>query len=480
MSDLHELTAAEQLDALRRRELCALDLAEHYLDRIDRLDGELGAFVTVTPELAREEAARADERLARGEWSPLLGLPLGIKDLHATAGVRTTFGSAALADFVPAEDAWTVGLLRAAGAVVVGKTNAPELGPTCYTENDVTTRPAVTPYDLTRYASGSSGGAATAVAAGLLPVGHASDGAGSIRTPAATCHLVGVKPSRGLVSGAPATSFFSPGTEGPVARTVLDAALLLDVMAHAAPGDLYGWRPATAFAQAVAQAVARPSERPLRVAVWTDTGLDGIGPHRESERAVERAAAALATMGHHVERVPLPAVLDAPVVQALRHWFAASVGTVAPTLVPAGTEHLLRPYTRHLVETARSMSAVDVVTAQAVLARYASGYLSALCPDYDLALTPTTNGPPVPVGHFFLDGVEGEAERMLAWSCYTPWVNLTGQPAVSLPSHLDADGLPHGVQLVARRQHDAELLVLAAQLESAGLWDHEHPSCWDQ
>jgi amidase len=476
MSDLHELTAAEQLRALRERVICSRDLTEHYLDRIDRLDGELGAFVTVTPELARQEAARADERLARGEWSPLLGLPLGIKDLHATAGVRTTFGSAALADFVPTEDTWTVGLLRGAGAVLVGKTSTPELGPTCYTENDVTDSPAVTPYDVTRYASGSSGGAAAAVAAGLLPVGHASDGAGSVRTPAATCHLVGVKPSRGLVSSAPATTFFAAGIEGPVARTVQDAALLLDVMAQPSPADLYGWHPETRFVDAI----GRPSERPLRIAAWTDTGLDGVAPHPEAVRAVDRAVALLTGMGHRVDVVPVPARYDQQVVQALRQWFAASVGVMVPTLVAPDRKHLIRPYTRHLVDLAGAMSAADVVSSQAALARYASAFLTALGADYDLALTPTTSGPPVPVGHFFEDGVEGEAERMLAWSCYTPWVNLTGQPAVSLPSHLDADGLPYGVHLVARQRHDAALLALAAQLESAQLWTDVHPPCWDQ
>ncbi|MDS0136063.1 MULTISPECIES: amidase [unclassified Amycolatopsis] len=193
----HEVSAAAQLAALRAGDLSSRELTEHYLGRIEKLDGELGAFATVTPDLALDEAARADRRIARGERAPLLGLPLGVKDLHPAAGVRTTFGSAALAGFVPAADGWTVGLLRQAGAVFVGKTNTAEFGATCYTESDVTGRPAVTPYDRTRYASGSSGGAAAAVAAGLLPLAHAGDGAGSTRTPAATCHLVGVKPSRG-------------------------------------------------------------------------------------------------------------------------------------------------------------------------------------------------------------------------------------------------------------------------------------------
>jgi amidase len=472
MSDLHELSAAAQLAALRSRQISARDLTEHYLARIEQLDPQLGAFVTVTPELAREEADRADFRRAAGEDAPLLGLPLGIKDLHATAGVRTTLGSVPFADLVPTEDAWTVGRLRQAGTVLLGKTNAPEFGATCHTHNDVTAVPAVTPYDPTRYASGSSGGAAAAVAGGLMPVGHASDGAGSTRTPAATCHLVGVKPSRGLVSAAPAGSFFSTGTEGPLARTVEDAALLLDVMAQPWAGDVYGWRPTTPFAEAL-----RAEPRSLAVAVWTATGLDGAEAHPEAVRAVRRTAALLAGLGHDVREVPLPAGIDGPVRDAVVMWFATGVGATVSTLVPPGRQHELTPYTRWLVEQERQLSAKDVVLGQAVLARYAQAFLAALEP-FDVALTPTTNGPPVPVGHYFADGPEGQAERMLAWSCYTPWVNLTGQPAVSLPSHLDPDGLPLAVQLVGRPRRDGELLALAAQLESAALWRDVHPPCW--
>jgi amidase len=475
VSDLHELSASQQLSALRTRRIASRELTEHYLSRIDRLDAALGAFVTVTPELALEEAARADERIARGESSPLLGLPLAFKDLHATAGVRTTFGSAAMADYVPADDAWTIGRLRQAGVVVLGKTNTPEFGATCYTENDVTDRPAVTPYDPSRYASGSSGGAAAAVSAGLVPVGHASDGAGSTRTPAATCHLVGVKPSRGLVSAAPVSSFFSTGTEGPIARTVEDAALVLDVMAQPWPGDLYGWRATTSFADAI----TREPAGPLEVAMWIETGVDDVDPHPEAARAVQRAAGVLRELGHDVREIAAPAGYDEMVRQALTAWFASSVAAAASTQVPSERHRLLWPFTRHLVGVGTDLSAIDVVIAHAVLAHFASAFLAAL-DGFDVALTPTTSGPPVPVGHYFADGVEGEADLMLGWSCYTPWVNLTGQPAVSVPSHLDGDGLPYGVQLVGRPRHDAELLALAAHLERAGLWDEVHPPCWNQ
>jgi amidase len=475
MSDLHDLSASAQLEALRSGEISSRDLTEHYLARIDQFDAALGAFVTVTPELALEQSAHADERLAHGEWTPLLGLPLGIKDLHATAGIRTTFGSAALADHIPAEDAWTVGLLRQAGAVVLGKTNAPEFGATCYTENDVTAAPAVTPYDTARYASGSSGGAAAAVAAGLLPVGHASDGAGSTRTPASTCHLVGVKPSRGLVSSAPAGSFFSTGIEGPVARTVQDAALLLDVMAQPGPRDLYGWRSPTRFADAA----RHDPTRSLKVAMWTDTGLVECEPHPQSVLAVQRTADLLRDLGHDVREISLPAAYDEQVRRGIIDWFASSIAASVPLVVEPERLRLLTPYTRGLLDRGTAMSGPDVMLMQAGLARYAGIFLTALS-GFDITLTPTTNGPPAQLGHFAADSVDEVADRMLAWSCYTPWVNLSGQPAVSMPAHMDSAGLPYGVQLVGRHRHDVELLAVAGQLERAAPLHQVHPPCWNQ
>lgn len=476
MSDLHHLSAAEQVRALRARDVSSRDLTEHYLERIDKFDSQLGAFVTVTPDLALEEAARVDERLVKGERAPLLGLPLGIKDLHATGGVRTTFGSAALAEFTPPDDAWTVSLLRRAGAVLIGKTNTAEFGATCYTHNDVTAQPAVTPYDVTRYASGSSGGAAAAVAAGLLPAAHGSDGAGSTRTPAATCHLVGVKPSRGLVSpSVPLASLTSTTIEGPLARTVEDAALLLDVMAQPWSGDLYGWRSDGSFVDAIKHSPTHP----LRVAVWTETGLDGVSPSSQAVHAVERTATLLRELGHTVREVAIPAGCDEPVRQALRTMFAASVSHSVSSLIPADRRDLLLPYTRYLSAEGEGLSASDFLTSQGVLARYASAF-SAAFENFDVALTPVTSGPPVRVEHFLAEGVAGISDLMLAWSCYTPWVNFTGQPAISLPSHFDGDGLPYGVQIVGRRRHDAQVLALAAQLEDAALWNDVHPPCWAQ
>ena len=235
---LHDLTALEQGDAVRNGDVSPLELVEHYAGRAD----DVGAFITTTHDLARDHARRLTATGRPTDAGPLWGVPTGIKDLHPTAGVRTTFGSAAYDDFVPEESDDLVLTVEAAGMPSLGKTSTPEFGSPCYTEPDVAP-PAVTPWDTTRTAGGSSGGAAAAVAAGLLPVAPGSDGGGSIRIPASCCGLVGLKPSRGRISGAP--RYGDPvglATPGTLARTVRDAAALLDVLAGRRVGDPF-WAP---------------------------------------------------------------------------------------------------------------------------------------------------------------------------------------------------------------------------------------------
>ncbi|NUS51435.1 MAG: amidase, partial [Nocardioidaceae bacterium] len=236
MAQLHDLTALEQGAAIRAGEVSSTELLSHYLERVGRLSDPVGAFVTVTGELAAKQAALADAGVG-DRTSPLYGVPTAIKDLNMTAGVVTEFGSATMRGFVPSVSDEVVLRMEAAGLVSLGKTSTPEFGSPCYTEPD-NAPPARTPWDLDRMAGGSSGGAAAAVAAGLVPVAQGSDGGGSIRIPASCCGLVGLKPSRGRVSGAP--MYGDPvglGTAGPIARTVRDAAALLDVLAGHAPGD---------------------------------------------------------------------------------------------------------------------------------------------------------------------------------------------------------------------------------------------------
>ena len=473
MSELHDLTALEQRDHLRKGKVSSAELTEHYLARIDRHDADLGAFVTLTHDLARAEAAEADRRLAAGDQAPLLGLPLAFKDLHPVAGVRTTFGSRAFADLVLPVNGHVVGLLRDAGVVTVGTTHAPEFGPTCFTHTSLLGRPAVTPYDVSRYASGSSGGSAAAVAAGLLPFGHASDGAGSTRTPAAVCGLVGIKPSRGRVSSAPAASFISWGTEGPLGRTVADAALLLDMMARTWAGDLYPRDTTSSFLESLDTA-----PRPLRVLRFTDSGLGA--PDAEALEAVDRAARLLTDLGHEVVDGANPVPWDEPLQDQLRVLFAGAVSAAA-RMVPEDRQHLLEPYTRWCVEEARKHDAGDLMVAQGQVARSAARLLFDVAP-YDVVLTPVSSQPAVPVGWFDQDGTGEECgRRMLDWSAFTPWANLTGQAALSLPLHVTPAGLPVGVQLAASRLGEDHLLLqLAAQLERAAPFADRHPPQWNQ
>jgi len=463
MADLHDLTALEQGDLVRRREVSPAELVDHYLERADRLDS-VGAFVTLTPERARETAFA----LGSGE-SPLFGVPTAIKDLNLTAGVRTTFGSEAFRDFVPDISDGVTLSIEAAGMVSLGKTNTPEFGSPCYTEPAVAP-PAVTPYDRGRMAGGSSGGAAAAVAAGLVPVAQGSDGGGSIRIPASCCGLVGLKPSRGRISGHP--MYGDPvglATAGSLARTVRDAAALLDVLAGRRPGDP-SWAPPPT---APFLAACDRDPGPLRIARFVEPVIADVAVDPECVAAWESASRLLASLGHEVVDIEVPLPHDAvPVFETC--W---SVLT-ALSVVPPDREHLLRPLTRWLTERGRAVTGPEFGLAIGAMRRFAAGALTALAP-YDAVLTPTLATPPLPVGALRDD--DDPTADFEAQKDFTPWTsawNVTGMPAVSLPLHWTADGLPVGVMLAARPAEEELLLSLAAQVEAAAPWSDRRPPGW--
>lgn len=468
MTELHDLSALEQGDLVRRCEISPAELAEHYLARIDRLDtgpDALGAFVTVT---AERSAARA-RALAAGEVgdSPLFGVPTAIKDLNLTAGVRTTFGSAAFDDFVPEMSDNATCSIEAAGMVWLGKTNTPEFGSPCYTEPDVAP-PAVTPWDTTRGAGGSSGGAAVAVAAGLVPVAQGSDGGGSIRIPASCCGIVGLKPSRGVVS--PAPMYGDPvglSTSGPLARSVRDAAALLDVLAGRRVGD-----PTWAVTGDYLEACDRPVGR-LRIARFIEPVIADVAVHPEVVAAWESASDLLASLGHEIVDVPVPLPREA--VATFETCWAV---LTALSVVPPEREHLLRPLTRWLSERGRAVSGPEFGLAIGAMRRFAAQALTALAP-YDAVLTPTLASPPVTVGALRDDA--DPARDFENQKAFTPWTsawNVTGMPAISLPLHWTPDGLPVGVMLAARPAEDELLLSLAAQIEEAVGGFERRPPLW--
>jgi amidase len=291
MTQLHDLSALEQGAAIRSGEVSPVELVEHYLERVGRFSDEVGAFTTVTADLALRQARLAEA--AVGDRSSLLyGVPTAVKDLNLTAGVRTEFGSAAMAGNVPQVSDEVVLRLETAGMISLGKTSTPEFGSPCYTEPD-NAPPSRTPWDLERMAGGSSGGSAAAVAAGLVPVAQGSDGGGSIRIPASCCGLVGLKPSRGRISTGP--MYGDPvglGTAGPLARTVRDAAAMLDVLAGRAVGDPF-WAPAPDERPAAGGPVRRAGDRRRPGAPGGAEGVRGrvaaAGVARPRRRADRRA-----------------------------------------------------------------------------------------------------------------------------------------------------------------------------------------------
>jgi amidase len=473
VTQLHDLTALEQAAAVRSGEVSPTELVTHALGRIEALDAALGAFITITPERALAAAAAAEVRVREGgDLPPLLGVPTAIKDLTSTAGVRTTYGSRLFAEHVPTEDDAVVTRLAAAGTISVGKTNTPEFGFPGYTDNGLV-GPARCPWDPTLLAGGSSGGAAVAVAAGLVPFAQGSDGGGSIRIPAAVNGLVGIKPARGRVSNAPSGSEVTGlVTHGPLARTVRDAAAMLDAMAGPELGDPT-WAPPLPAGDTFLAAADRSPGR-LRIAVLTESPMGESVLEPEIAATLDDAARLLAGLGHDVEEAPA-GLLGPEVMPAFERVWALSGATLQ---VPPERVGELRPLTRELRARGLALSARDAMAALAALRSFARRFLRATA-GFDVLLAPITTMTPRPVGWFDADGDgAGDFERNKRYAAFPALANVTGQPALSVPLHWTADGLPVGSMLTGRPADESTLISLAAQLEDARSWVSRHPAVW--
>ena len=449
------LPALEQARLVREGEISSVELVQEYLDRIERIDPQVNAYVTVCAEQALAEAQSPRP-------GPFSGVPLPIKDLVETAGIRTTFSCKAFANHVPEHDVEVVRRLRADGFVLIGKTNTPEFGTTAVTESELN-GVCRNPWDLSRTPGGSSGGAAAAVAAGLAPIAHATDGGGSIRIPASCCGLFGLKPSRGRVSPAPYGDTYGLSTPGPIARTVADAAAFLDSIAGLVPGDPY---------------VAPPPERPFAEEVGAPPGRLRIAlalepPHPVAvdpgcAEAARQAAGLLADLGHEVEEAVTPQTAETLELFAV-------VWQTIPTLYPVKDVSLLEPRNAAFAEQARATSSVDYLKALAALQLQARA-LAALYAQYDAVLTPTLALPPVPVG-WVLEPADPSEQyaRAAELTPFTPAVNVAGLPAVSVPFGWMPDGLPLGIHLIGRAAEESVLIRLASQLEQARPWADRLP-----
>ena len=462
MTDLAFASALEQARMVREKEISPVDLVELYARRIEELNPRLNAYVTLCLDRALDEAREAEALVGGEDLPPFHGVPISIKDLNDTAGVRTTHGSAAFADRIPDEDDEVVERIRAAGFIMLGKTNTPEFGSVPFTEPEVF-GPTRNPWDIERTPGGSSGGAAAALAAGLCPISQGSDGGGSIRIPSSCCGLFGIKPTRGRVSSwRRPTNLLSQS--GPIARAVEDAAALLDVISGHVLGDTY-WAPPPE--RAFVDEAGRPPGR-LRVA-WTTATPIQIDVAPGNRKAIEETASLLAELGHDVtEEAP-------PWSEEIMYAFfdVWCVGAAMHDPMPSFED--LEPINQALVTRGRGMTATDLGNA---LRRLHAGALPLLqfFERYDALLTPVVAIPPPRIGEFKNpDEPLAEFIRSGTFTPYTAVWNSTGSTAASVPLLWDEHGLPVGVQIVARPGEEATLIRLASQLEEARPWADRRP-----
>jgi amidase len=462
--DLSFAPATELAARIRARELSSRELTEHVLARIEAHDGELNAFTMVFADRALAEAEAKDaETLAGGDLPPLHGVPAGIKELALLAGAPATFGSRAFAENLVDVDAHHVARLKAAGVVVVGKTNAPEFGSTPYTD-PVLYGSTRNPWDLTRTPGGSSGGSGAALAAGLVPIADASDGGGSSRIPASACGLLGLKPSRFRISNGPLASSLAMdlASAGPIGRTVADVGRLLDAMHGYEPGDAGTAPPPSApFARLATQPPGR-----LRVGVVRS--LPHVGYSAPVSAALDRAVALVTDAGHDAFDVDIE--VPAHVIEAFRGMWAA-----LQAMFPVPPE-AMEPHNAYYARQGAALTGGQVYGAEFGLGAYVRGLVARFHGEFDVLLAPVLTDLPPEVGATTAREPEAMWDHATDLVGITPIFNATGQPALSLPVHVDpASGLPVGVQVAGRYGDEATLLQLATQLEPVVGWADARP-----
>lgn len=462
--DLCYLSAGELKWLYAERRLSPVEVTRAVLDRIDRLNPKLNAFVTVTHDRAMEDAIRAEQSyMAGGDVPYLAGIPYSLKDLTPTRGIRTTKGCLLWKDWVPDFDTPIVERLTGAGGVLVGKTNTPEMGWKGESTNPVvgSTR---NPWNLDRTPGGSSGGASAAVAAGLGPLAQGTDGAGSIRIPASFAGIFGFKASFGLVPYYPPSAVEALAHVGPMARTVRDAAMMLNVMSGP------DWRDKNSLD-------ARPVDylsscdgdlHGLRVAWSPNLGFASVEP--DVLKVVEQAVAAFKELGCEVIEVD-PGFEDP--------WEPLSV--IWATGMAAGHREDFAQVRNQLdqgrvavIEEGFGYSGVDLTAAHNFKAQFAEQFLG-FVDQYDLLLTPTVPVTAFPVGQDQPGQVAGKETTYLSWTPFTYVCNLTGQPAASVPCGFASDGLPVGLQIVGKWRDDVTVLKASAAFESIRPWTEQRP-----
>jgi len=454
--DLAFTPALEQGRLVRTKEVSPVELVELYLQRISQHDGHLGAYVTVVAEQAIAEARAKSEILTQNssELPPFFGVPIGIKDMRPVAGMPCGYGVKALInEEPPREDGEIVTRLRQAGFIILGKTATSQLGTLPFTE-PLGFPPTRNPWHTDYTSGGSSGGSATAVAAGLCPIAHGGDAGGSIRIPAACCGLVGLKPSRGRVSHAPVGDKLSGIlTEGSIARTVADAAAMLDAIAGYVTGDPY-WLPDPEIPFAEAARSPVPSLR-----IGFSTKISPIGEASgDYSQAVLSTVRLLEGLGHSVTDRCLD--VEELVDPLKRVWQS---GVAVANMPP----ELLDPVNIWLLE--QKCDAGEYLRAVSKMQSVARSIVAFLS-DVDVLVLPVYMHSPMKIGEWAAFSPEEIMQRVIDWVVPCPPFNATGQPVISIPVGLDSNGLPIAVQLVGRPAAETTIISLAAQIEAAQPW----------
>ena len=452
------LTAAEIAKKIRKGEISAVQTMEAHLAQIERINPQVNAIVTLVPELALEEARKADEKQAKGgNIGPLHGLPVAHKDLVPTKGIRTTFGSLVFQDFIPEEDALLVERLREGGAIMLGKTNTPEFGAGSQTFNRVfgVTR---NPYDLSKTCGGSSGGAAVSVACRMLPIADGSDLGGSLRNPTNYCNVVGFRPSVGRVPSWPNESGWNSfAVDGPIARTVEDTALMLSVLAG--PDS----RSPICLPES-GSIFLKSLERNLKgVRIAWSPDLGGLPVDSRVTETLEAQRHVFEDLGCVVEE-GFPDFSDADeIFKTFRAWFYE---LKLASLLPEHRKKFKETVVWN-IESGMKLSGPELGRAE--VKRTALFHrVREFMQDYDFLALPVSQVPPFPVEQEYVSEINGlQMGTYLDWmrSCY--FISVTGQPAISVPCGFTAEGLPVGLQLVGRPQDDLGVLQLANAFEKA-------------
>ncbi|HVU85786.1 MAG TPA: amidase [Pirellulales bacterium] len=457
---------AEQLAAeIRARRLSPVEAVDAALAQADRLNGQLNAIVTRCDERARDAARAAETAVMRGEdLPPLLGVPITVKDLHLTAGIRTTLGSKLFEDFVPHNDQPIVERLKRAGAIIIGKTNTSEFGLIPLAANALFGE-SNNPWDLTYNTGGSSGGAAAAVACGMGPLATASDGGGSIRIPASFCGVFGLKPQMGRVPHVPfPRGWESLSHQGVLSRTVRDTALALDVLAGAHRLDRWSL-PTTgrSFLEA-----CTGDARGLRLA-WCPR-LGNLPVEHQVMAVCQQAAEHFEALGCHVT----PLELDLPDLGPAQQTIVLCEAAVGMQARRAEWEQTIFPPTRKMLPNADKLTYYDLVKANWAREEYWERF-SPVFDQFDAVLTPTAPITATLNGTLGPRVIEEQTVRALSWLGHVVPANMTWQPAASLPVGFDGQNLPVGLQIIGRQHDEWTVLRLASAYEAAHPWTDKRP-----